>query len=104
VHIEEEKGSKKKSSLIPDVQIQEIPQKEQEVESVLDTKFPDAPETQVESMKDEKRSDEPKEKSPQRESVTSPRNPREMGQVGEKLDQDQSGDEIHQTPQVWHTR
>jgi hypothetical protein len=43
VHVEEEKGPEKTSSPIPDIQTQEVPQKEKEVESVPDTKLPDAP-------------------------------------------------------------
>jgi hypothetical protein len=53
VHVEEEKGPEKTSSPAPEVQTQEVPQKEKEVESVLNTKIPDAPETQVDSPKDE---------------------------------------------------
>jgi hypothetical protein len=65
VHIEEEKGPEKISSPVPDAQIQEVPQKEQEAKSVLDTKFSDALDTQADSLKDESGSDEPKEESPQ---------------------------------------
>jgi hypothetical protein len=43
VHVEEEKKPEKTSSSIPEVQTQEVPQKEKEVDSVLDTKVPDAP-------------------------------------------------------------
>jgi hypothetical protein len=46
VHIEEEKEPEKTSSPVPDAQIQGLPQNEQEVESVLDTELPNAPETQ----------------------------------------------------------
>jgi hypothetical protein len=67
VHIEEEKGPEKTSSPLLDAQIQEVPQKEKATESVLDTKMPDAPETQTDSPKDESGSDDPKEEAPQQE-------------------------------------
>jgi hypothetical protein len=52
VHIEEEKGPDKTSSPVPEVQIKEVPQKEKEVESGLDTKRPDAPETRADNPED----------------------------------------------------
>jgi hypothetical protein len=67
VHIKEEKGIEKISSPVPDAQIQEVPQKEQEVESVLDTKLPNVLDTLADSLKDESGSDDPKEESPQQE-------------------------------------
>jgi hypothetical protein len=67
VHIEEEKGPENISSPVPDAQIQEVPQKEKEAESVLDTKLPDVPETRADILKDESGSDEPKEEAPQQE-------------------------------------
>jgi len=45
VHIEEEKGPEMTSSSIPDVQSQEVPQKEKQAESGLDTNILDASET-----------------------------------------------------------
>jgi hypothetical protein len=65
VHIEEEKGPEKTSSPLPKVQTQEVPQKEKEVKSVLDTKMSHAPQTQTDSLKDESGSDDPKEEAPQ---------------------------------------
>jgi hypothetical protein len=65
MHIKEEKGPEKTFSPVPNVQIQEVRWKEQEVKSVLDTKFPEASKTQENSLKDKQGSDEPKEKSPQ---------------------------------------
>jgi hypothetical protein len=70
VHIEEEKEPEKTSSLVPDSQIQGLPQNEQEVESVLDTELPNAPETQVDSPKDELGSGEPKEELHSRKSTS----------------------------------
>jgi hypothetical protein len=67
VHIEEEKEPEKTSSPVPDAQIQGLPQNEQEVESVLDTELPNAPETQADSLKDEPGSGEQKEEAPQQE-------------------------------------
>jgi hypothetical protein len=64
VQIIEEKEPEKASSPAPDTQIH-LPQNEQEVESVLDTDHPDAPETQEDSPKDEPRLDEQKEEAPQ---------------------------------------
>jgi hypothetical protein len=64
MHIEEEKGPEKKSSHVPDAQIQELPQKEKAVESVLETNMPDALETQTYNPKDDSRSDNPKEEAP----------------------------------------
>jgi hypothetical protein len=63
--IEEEKELKKTSSLVPDSQIQGFPQREQEIESVLDTQLPNALETQADSPKDEPGSGERKEEAPQ---------------------------------------
>jgi hypothetical protein len=51
VQIIEEKEPEKESSLAPDAQIF-LPQSEQEVESVLDTKLPNALDTQEDSPKD----------------------------------------------------
>jgi hypothetical protein len=42
MHIEEEKGPEKTSSFVPDVQSREVPQKEKEAESGLDTKMRNA--------------------------------------------------------------
>jgi hypothetical protein len=67
VHIEEEKEPEKTSSPVPDTQTQGLPQSEQEVESVLDTQLPNAPETQADSPKDEPGSGEQKEEAPQQE-------------------------------------
>jgi hypothetical protein len=67
VHIEEEKEPEKTSSPVPDAQIQGLPQNEQEIESVLDTELPNAPETQADSPKDEPGSGEQKEEAPQQE-------------------------------------
>jgi hypothetical protein len=60
VQIIEEKEPQKASSPAPDAQIF-LPQSEQEVKSVLDTKLPDALETQEDSLKDEPGSCEQKE-------------------------------------------
>jgi hypothetical protein len=65
VHIEEEKEPEKTSSPVPDSQIQGLPQNEQEVESVLDTELPNAPETQADSSKDGPRSGEQNEEASQ---------------------------------------
>jgi hypothetical protein len=51
VHIEEEKGPEKTYSPIPRGPNQGGPTKEKEVESVLDTKVPDALETQEDSLR-----------------------------------------------------
>jgi hypothetical protein len=51
VHIVEENEPEKTSSPAPDARIQGLPQNEQEVESVLDTELPNAPETQADSPK-----------------------------------------------------
>jgi hypothetical protein len=67
VHIVEEKEPEKTSSPAPDARIQGLPQNEQEVESVLDTELPNAPETQADSLKDEPGSGEQKEEAPQQE-------------------------------------
>jgi hypothetical protein len=67
VHIEEEKGSEKTSSPIPDIQTQEVPQKQKEAESVPDTKLPNMLETQADSPRDEPRSDELEEGALQQE-------------------------------------
>jgi hypothetical protein len=67
VHVEEEKGPEKTSSPLPDVQTQEVPQKEKDVESVPDTKLPDALETQEDSSRDNPGSGEPEEGAPQQE-------------------------------------
>jgi hypothetical protein len=67
VHVQEEKGPEKTSSLIPEVQTQEIPQKEIEAESVPDTARPEALETRADNPKDKSEPDEPKEGSPQKE-------------------------------------
>jgi hypothetical protein len=67
VHVEEEKGPEKTSYPLPEVQTQEVPQKEKEVESVLDTKMLDALETRTNSSKDESGLDDPKEEAPQQE-------------------------------------
>jgi hypothetical protein len=64
VQIIEEKEPEKTSSPAPDAQIWGLPQNEQEVESVLDTELPDAPETQADSLKDEPGRDEQKEEAP----------------------------------------
>jgi hypothetical protein len=45
VQIIEEKEPKKTPSPAPDAQIQDFPQNEEEVKSVLDIDFPNAPET-----------------------------------------------------------
>jgi hypothetical protein len=47
--IEEEKEPEKTSSLVLDSQSQGIPQTEQEVETVLDTELPNAPQTRANS-------------------------------------------------------
>jgi hypothetical protein len=65
VHIIEEKEPEKTSSPAPDAQIQGLPQNEQEVESVLDTELPNAPETQEDSPKDEPETVEQKGEAPQ---------------------------------------
>jgi hypothetical protein len=67
VHVEEEKGPEKTSSPFPDVQTQEVLQKEKEAESVPDTKFPDALATQADSPRDEPKSGGPEERTPQQE-------------------------------------
>jgi hypothetical protein len=61
VSIAEEKELKKASSPTLDAQIWDLPQNEQEVQSVLDTEIPDAPETQLDILKDELGSSEQKE-------------------------------------------
>jgi hypothetical protein len=63
VQIIEEKEPEKTPSPAPDAQIWDLPQNEQEVESVLDTDFPNAPETQMGSPKDESGSVEHKEET-----------------------------------------
>jgi hypothetical protein len=67
MHVEEEKGPEKTSSPLPNVQTQEVPQKEKEAESVPDTKLPDASETQADSPRDEPRSGGPEERTPHQE-------------------------------------
>jgi hypothetical protein len=52
VHVQEEKGPEKTSSPDPEVQTQEVPQKEKKPKVFLDTKRPDAPETQADNPKD----------------------------------------------------
>jgi hypothetical protein len=66
VHIIEEKEPEKVSSPAPEAQIS-FPQNEQEVDSVLDTKLPNALETQEDNPKDEPRPREQKEEAPQQE-------------------------------------
>jgi hypothetical protein len=63
VHIIEEKGLEEASSPAPDTQIS-LPQNEQ-VDSVLDTDQPDAPDIQADSLKDEPGLGEQKEEAPQ---------------------------------------
>jgi hypothetical protein len=67
VPIMEEKDPEKESTPAPDAQIHGLPQNEQEVESVLDTELPNAPDTQVDSPKDELGSGEQKEEAPWKE-------------------------------------
>jgi hypothetical protein len=64
VPIIEEKDPKKSSSPFRNAQIRGLPQNEQEVKNVLETKLPDALETQAYSPKDEPRLGEQKEESP----------------------------------------
>lgn len=59
------------SSPVLYAQIQEVPQKEQEAESVLDTKLPDVSETQEDTSKDEPGSYKPKEEAPKKETDAS---------------------------------
>jgi hypothetical protein len=63
MHVQEEKEPKKTSSLEPEVQTYEVPQKEIESESGLKTKGPDASETGADNPKDEPEPNEPKEGS-----------------------------------------
>jgi hypothetical protein len=67
VQITEEKELEKTPSPALNSQIWDLPQNEQEVESVLDTNLPDAPETQAGSPKDVSRSGEEKEETPHQE-------------------------------------
>jgi hypothetical protein len=66
VHVQEEKGSEKTSSPEPEVQTKEVPQKETEVESGLETKGPNTSETEAD-LKDKPEPEEPKKESPQKE-------------------------------------
>jgi hypothetical protein len=66
VQIIEEKELEKEYSPSPNAQIC-LPWSEKKVESVLDTKLPDASETQEDSPKDEPGSGEQKEEAPQLE-------------------------------------
>jgi hypothetical protein len=66
VCVQEEKGSEKNSSLKPKVQTKEVPQKETEVESGLETKGPNTSETEAD-LKDKPKPEEPKKESSQKE-------------------------------------
>jgi hypothetical protein len=63
VRVQEEKGPDKTSSPSPEVQTQEIPQKEKEVESGLDTRRPKMPETRADNSKDKSEPNELREGS-----------------------------------------
>jgi hypothetical protein len=67
MQITEEKEPEKASSPAPNAQIWSPSQNDQEVESVLDTKLLDVPETQKDSPTDEPGSGEQKEEAPQQE-------------------------------------
>jgi hypothetical protein len=67
VRVQEEKGPEKTSSPAPEVQTQEIPQKEKEAESGLDTNMPDTSKNREDNLKDKSELDEPKEGFPQKE-------------------------------------
>jgi len=66
MHIQEKKGHEKTSSPEPEVKKEEVPQKETEVESGLETKEPDTSKT-IEDLKDKPELDDPKKESPQKE-------------------------------------
>jgi hypothetical protein len=61
VCVQEEKGPEKTSSPAPEVQTQEIPQKEKEVESGLDTNMPNASKNREDNLNDKSEPGEPKE-------------------------------------------
>jgi hypothetical protein len=67
VHVEEEKGAKEKTPLVPNAQSQEDTREGKGVESGLDTEMPDVLETRVGSPKDKSELDESEERSPQKD-------------------------------------